>query len=141
MTESEKESRRTKQSNYAREWRKKNREKHAKKQREWRAQNKSRAAEIWRRSRDKCIASLTEEQRAELHQRKLECNRKRNDGWQQVMNRCARWKQWEVQVIFDYTLRTSDIADLLGRSYKSIERARKRFKERAPAEWFKEKKS
>ena len=114
-----------------RRWRAKCRKEHAEQQREWRSKNPLAAREIDARKRE----NMPPDQRDRESQLSRERNRKRNANWEAKIRRHCRWQDWEVRLIFDSQRLVSEIAIQLGRSYKAIEQARVRYRDRAPIGW------
>lgn len=116
---------------YHRKWRKENAAKHAEKQRKWRAKNKDAARAIWQRS----VKNRTPEQK-KLHMGFGHKYRdEKNLGWWQVPRRQQRWSDEEVKAIFNRDRTTAQIAEDIGRSYKAVLKARKRYCHCAPFGW------
>jgi hypothetical protein len=115
---------------YSKKWRKENPEKHAEIQRKWRAKNRAKSRHIVRRS--SCKRKLQPEKKKEISAYKVSKNHERNLGWDQSPRRGQRWKDYEIRVIYDSDLSISQMVEIIGRSYRSIEHARVRYIDRAP---------
>lgn len=126
------EARREAQREYHRRWRLEHPELHAERQRKWRAKNKAAARAIYKRSRDKA----SPETKAEHSQAWIDRKTTHNLGWDQVPRRFKRWADWEIEALFDSSLTRLQIAEKIGRSYLAIDKARERYRDRAPLGWF-----
>jgi len=115
---------------YSKKWRKENPEKHAERQREWRDKNRAKSRHIVRRSESK--RKTSPEKKKEISDIKVLKNHERNLGWDQAPRRGQRWKDYEIRVIYDADLSISQMVEIIGRSYRSIEKARVRYVDRAP---------
>lgn len=111
---------------------KRDKKKHAEYQRNWRQRNAEKAREIVRRSTEKRI-NADEGYKERLTQIRVEHNRIRNIGWDQQPRRCKRWETWEIKEIYKEGVPIAQIAESLGRSYISVEKARVRYIKHAPA--------
>lgn len=114
--------------------RKRNAEKHAAYQSEWRKRNPNKVRAIRLKVYEK-ISSDPVRKAARSNRQVLNHN-KRNESHGEKPRRWARWQDWEVQAIFDTTRSALEIGNAIGRSLRAVERARVRYRDRAPMEYI-----